>query len=115
VAGYAAANASLDAPSGVAYLLRELTNARADEAVSALLARDPAVQADVDHLRGVTELLAALRAAEAADAAAILAARAANSDMFSFFLEFNPAERAKFKYGREPDGVPSPPWNWPGD
>ena len=67
--------ASLDDPGAVAGLLRALREAGAGDAVTALLARDPAGQASLDDPGAVAELLRALRAAGAGDAVAALLAR----------------------------------------
>jgi uncharacterized protein YidB (DUF937 family) len=61
----------------VAWLLGELRAAGADDAVQALLARDPAGQARLDDPHDVARLLAALRAAGAGQALTSLATRAA--------------------------------------
>lgn len=52
------------------------------------------------------------RNAGADDAALVLARQAANWGVFSFCLEFQPDEAARYKFGREPDGTSSPPWQW---
>jgi hypothetical protein len=109
LAARAAAGASLEDPRGVAALLEELRAAGADEAVRILLARDPAGQVSLapDQQRGVARLLAALRAAQAGQAARALAARAADAGMFDLT-----EDRARYRFGREPDGAPAPPWRW---
>ena len=120
----AAAGASLEDPSGVARLLRELQAAEAGAALQALLARDPAGQVSLapallardpvgqvsiapDQRRGVARLLTALRAAGDGEAAAALAVRAADAGMFDLT-----EDRARYRFGREPDGAPAPPWRW---
>jgi uncharacterized protein YidB (DUF937 family) len=118
----AAHGASLDDPQGVARLLEEFraAGARAGGAVRALLARDPGRQAVIDasqpfrpgYERAFARLLAALREAGAAEAVRALAVRAADGGMFGLFLEVQPDQAAAFRFGREPDGTPSPPWNW---
>jgi hypothetical protein len=120
LAGRAAEEASLDDAQGVARLLEELRAAGADEAVAALLARDPAGQVAVGsdrpfrstRRRHVARLLAALRAAGAFDAARVLAVRAADAGLFALFLEAYPGEAFDYRFGREPDGSPSPSWTW---
>ncbi len=74
-AQWAVAQASLDDPWAVAWLLRELREAEASDAVSALLARDPAAQTSLDDPGAVAELLRELRAAGASDAVTALLAR----------------------------------------
>jgi hypothetical protein len=105
----AAASASLEDPRGVAQLMRELQAAGAGAALQALLARDPAGQVSLstDRQRGVARLLTALRAAGAGEAAAALAGRAADAGMFDLA-----EDRASYRFGREPDGAPAPPWRW---
>jgi uncharacterized protein YidB (DUF937 family) len=66
---------SLDYPWVVAYLLRELRQAGADDAVRALLARDSADRASLDYPRAIAELLRELRQAGADDAVRALLAR----------------------------------------
>jgi uncharacterized protein YidB (DUF937 family) len=120
LASRAARGASLDDPQGVARLLEELGRTGAGDAVQALLARDPGSQLTIDasqpfrpgYQRAVARLLAALREANAAEAVRILAARAANAGLFDLFLEVHPDQAARFRFGREPDGTGSPPWNW---
>ena len=75
----------------------------------ALLARDPAGQVSLgpDQQPGVGRLLTALRAAGAGGAAGALAARAADAGMFDLAVD-----RARYPFGREPDGTPALPWHW---
>jgi uncharacterized protein YidB (DUF937 family) len=82
--------ASLDDPRAVALLLGALRAAGAGDAVTTLLARDPAGQASLDDPLGVADLLGALRAAGAGDAVTTLLAR-------------DPAGQASFDY--YPDDV----------
>jgi len=105
----AATGARLEDPAGVARLLEELRTAGAGDAVRALLARDPAGQVSLgpDQQPGVGRLLATLRAAGASEAAGALAARAADAGMFDLATD-----RARYPFGREPDGAPAPPWHW---
>jgi hypothetical protein len=79
-AQWAVTHARLDNTPAVAWLLRELRAAGADDAVRALLARDPAGHArlaPLDYLNGPVQLLRELRAAGADDAVHNLATRAA--------------------------------------
>jgi hypothetical protein len=32
--------------------------------------------------------------------------------LFGLFLEARPEEAGTYRFGREPDGTPSPPWTW---
>ena len=66
-----------------------------------------------DRQCAVARLLVALREAGAAEAAVrALALRAADAGMFDLFLQARPDETATYRFGREPDGTPSPPWTW---
>jgi hypothetical protein len=60
----------------------------------------------------VAWLLVALREAGAEAVVRTLAPRAADAGMFGLFLEAQPDEAAIYRFGREPDGTPSPPWTW---
>ncbi|UGY92469.1 hypothetical protein [Streptomyces gobiensis] len=75
-AQWAAAHASLDDPSGVAFLLTALRDAGAEEQVGVLLDRDPAIHTPLDDPLEVAELLDSLREAGAKEQTAALAARA---------------------------------------
>ncbi|HEV2253138.1 MAG TPA: hypothetical protein VGS06_08090 [Streptosporangiaceae bacterium] len=120
LASRAAHGASLHDPQGVARLLDELRRAGAGDAVQILLARDPSRQMAIDASQpfrpdrqwAVARLLVALREAGAAAAVRTLALRAADAGMFGLFLEARPDEAATYRFGREPDGTPSPPWTW---
>jgi uncharacterized protein YidB (DUF937 family) len=81
LADRAADNVSLDdpGPGDVAELLRVLREAGASDAVTILLARDPADRVSLHPARDVTELLRELREAGASDAARTLADRAADN------------------------------------
>ncbi|HEY2269450.1 MAG TPA: hypothetical protein VGI96_43000, partial [Streptosporangiaceae bacterium] len=109
LAARAAESASLENPQDTAWLLAELQQCGADDAVRALLARDPVARVTLDpgQQRGVTRLLRALRAADAGEAARALAARAANAGMFGLEEDW-----VGYRFGREPDGTPAPPWHW---
>ena len=121
LASRAAHGASLHDPQGVARLLDELRRTGAGDAVQTLLARDPSRQMAIDASQpfrpdrpwAVARLLVALREAGAAEAAVrTLALRAADAGMFGLFLQARPDEAATYRFGREPDGTPSPPWIW---
>jgi hypothetical protein len=120
LASRAAHGASLHDPQEVARLLDELRRTGAGDAVQVLLARDPSRQMALDASQpfrpdrqwAVGRLLVALREAEAAAAVRTLALRAADAGMFGLFLKARPDEAATYRFGREPDGTPSPPWVW---
>jgi hypothetical protein len=110
-AHWAAGHARLDDPGAVAWLLGELREAGAGDAVTALAGR-AAGHARLDDPGAVAWLLGELREAGAGDAATALADRAANAGMFGLFLEICPDEASSYPFGREPDGAPSQTWNW---
>lgn len=120
LAARAAYTASLSDAEGVARLLEELGQSGDGDAVQALLARAPGRRVAIDasqpfrpgYPRAFARLLAALRAAGAAEAERDLASRAADAGMFGLFLSTRPDEAASYRFGREPDGTPSSPWNW---
>jgi hypothetical protein len=97
-------------------LLRTLRETGAGDAVTTLLARDPAGQANLDYPDDVGRLLWELRGAGDGDAACTLAGRAANAGMFHLYFldEFCPDEASSYPFGREPDGAPSQAWSWLG-
>ncbi len=74
-AEFAVANASLEHPTAVAWLLEALLEAGAGDQAAALLAREPAAHVSLEDPHGVARLLEALRAADAGDQAAVLLAR----------------------------------------
>ena len=74
-ARWAVGHVRLDGPWDLARLLEELRTADADDAVRALLARNPAGQVSLDSSWDAIELLGPLHAAGAAEAVDILAAR----------------------------------------
>ena len=106
----AAAHASPDNPRAVALLLWNLR--AVGDTAQALLARGPARHARLYNPEDVAYLLRALRRVGADDTARTLAARAANAGMFDLFLKVRPDEASNYRFGREPDGTPSEPWNW---
>jgi hypothetical protein len=106
-----AARASLD-KGGAGWLLGELREAGAGDAVQALLARDPAARVSLDNPFDVAELLWRLHEAGDEDAVQALAARAANAGIFGYFAQAPPDEASSYRYGREPDGAPAQSWNW---
>jgi hypothetical protein len=103
-----ARHVSLNDPQDVTWLLRALRDVGASDAVAELLARDPARHASLDDPWRVRELLEALQEAGDSDAANTLAAQAANAGMFGL----PPDKTSVYTFGREPDGKPTPAWNW---
>jgi hypothetical protein len=92
-------------------VLAALRAAGAWDAIRTVSAR-VAGQVHIDHPEDVADLLEELREAGAAEAVRALAVRAAGAGMFGLFLEARPDEAAAYRFGREPDGTPSPPWSW---
>lgn len=111
LASRAASQAALNNPGGVAWLLEALSAAGAKEAVAELASR-AASQAAVGRSEGVVRLLDALRVAGATEAATLLTKRACDAGLFAIYLRENPAGAKQFRFGREPDGQPSQPWQW---
>lgn len=65
----------------------------------------------VDGPRNVEMLVSALREIRAEEDAAELAGRLAAQGQFSSFLRLVKNEE-RYRFGREPDGSPTPPWGW---
>jgi hypothetical protein len=112
LAARAADHVRLDDPRSVAFLLLVLRNTGiSDDAVRSLAARA------ANHVRlyephGIAMLLQELHAAGADKAVSALTGRTAHEGRFDVFLKANPEEVSGYRFGREPDGAPSPPWNW---
>jgi hypothetical protein len=108
---WAVAHVALDDPGDVAELLHALRRVGAHEQAAALLDRDPAAHVPLDDPGGVAELLGSLRQAGAHEQAAALVSRLPAAGMFGLFLEQH-GRTDQFRFGREADGSPSPPWGW---
>jgi uncharacterized protein YidB (DUF937 family) len=104
--------ASLDSPADIAGLLNVLRTVGAEDAERALLARDPMAHLSLESRWHVARQLEQLRAAGHESLAQALLARAANAGSFDLLLELLPREATRYRFGREPDGTPSQPWNW---
>ena len=92
-------------------LLTALKLAGHDDQVTTMATR-MAAHADLS-LPGTTAAWAdAMREAGAHDQALRLARRAADSGAFGLFLTIDRDAAQRFRYGREPDRTPSPPWTW---
>ena len=85
--------------------------AGADEQAAALVARDPAAHAPLDDPYRVAKLLDSLRQAGADEQAAALTGRLRAAGLFGLFLE-QKGLADQFRFGREADGTPAPPWGW---
>jgi L-fucose mutarotase/ribose pyranase (RbsD/FucU family) len=116
LATHAAGQANLHDPDTTAWLLRAMREVGADDAITTLLARDPVGQADIQpyRLHEVGNLVHALSEVGADDDANALATRAANLGHFRRLVGHHghPDEGSKYRFGREPDDTPSPPWSW---
>jgi hypothetical protein len=121
----AAADARIDDPDSVFRLLREMRQAGFEDSAKSV-ARRAATQVKIGtSSRGTGNsvpnefrlrmLMAELRSAGTEDAAHFLAGRAANAGMFAdVFIGEYPDEAAQYRFGRELDGTPAPPWHWQG-
>jgi hypothetical protein len=102
----------VDQPSALARQIRSLRENEAHKQIEELLAPGLAERVDLADRIGLAELLRELKSAKAAELAADVAVHAANAGLFDVFVEFLPAGRRRFRFGREPDGSPSAPWGW---
>jgi glycerol uptake facilitator-like aquaporin len=101
---------SLDYAGPVVELLRELRAAGADDQVAALADRAAAHTAFT--VPGEAQwLLQALRSVGAGPQAGLFAERLPAVGHFAIFLEYVGCPE-RFRFGREPDGRPAPPWAW---
>lgn len=108
-----AGRAELIDPRGVARLLDSLREARADEQVAALLARDPAKHVLLGN-GGGSSLVWALSNVAAKAEAESLNALLPDAGEFSEFCYFQYGDDPghAYRYGREADGSPASPWGW---
>jgi len=108
-------DAPLEDPYGVAHLLNALPSG---DLATRLLARDPGthvpISYDGNHMRhDVTFLAQSLRAAGAVAQADHLLRRLVAAGHFTDFDSLDNGEGpGDFRWGREPDGTPTQPWNW---
>ena len=106
----------LDNPAAVADFLNALPEEESRTAAAVLLERDlvPKVKLAFNshNEASVKALLRALGRAEAATAANDLAECAANAGLFQTFIGVTPVNDQLYRFGREPDGTPSPRWGW---
>jgi hypothetical protein len=78
---------------------------------AALLARDPAAHVPLDNPRGVAFLLDSIREAGAVQQAKTLTDRLPAEGWFGLFRVL-PGHSKRYRFGREVDGSPAPPWDW---
>ncbi|MEV0663103.1 hypothetical protein ACIBI3_08250 [Actinomadura luteofluorescens] len=109
-----ATHADLTSPGPVATLLESLHSAGAHAQIDRLLARDPGTHADLTEIGmfvNVPATLEKLRKVGAHESATELAERLPQVGRFGEYIKLG--DRAdRFRYGREPDGTPAPPWRW---
>jgi hypothetical protein len=110
LAARAAASVALDSLAAVARLLGALREAGMDQQALALAAR-AAANAPINDWYGVTVLLGALREASTEREARRLVDRLPAEGWFDFFRK-QPGHANRYRFGREPDGTPAPPWGW---
>ncbi|MFJ7175466.1 hypothetical protein ACIQXA_03310 [Streptomyces massasporeus] len=102
----------LDRPAAVAQFLHTLVEAGAEEQVAVLLARDPATRTALNtNGRGAESLLRVLQKIGAADQVTVLLRRLPAAGRFDMFADFS-GQKARFRFGREPDGRGAAPWAW---
>ncbi|MFD0903304.1 hypothetical protein [Actinomadura sediminis] len=116
-----AAGYDLTSPANVARLLTFLSRLGKNAEIAALLDRRPAAHVRIDEEPGpdadllddppITGLLAALRKLGAPAHVAELTARLPAAGMFDLFAA-NAEHGERYRFGREPDGSPAPPWSW---
>ena len=110
LADRAASTALLDDPSDVAILLNTMREGRLSEQLSKLLDRDPAAHTPLDHAYHASKLLEALQKAADREQVEILIGRLPGEGSMELFEQEDDARL--FRFGREPDGNPAPPWSW---
>lgn len=77
-----------------------------------MIARDPAAHANLrEGPTAAAHLLHALQNAGADEQASVLIGRLSAEGMFNVFCGLND-HRARYRFGREPDGSPAPSWTW---
>jgi hypothetical protein len=92
-------------------LLTALKSAEYEDQVTIMAAR-MATHADLSRAGTTAEWADAMREVGAHDQVLDLARRAADSGHFDLFLKIDQGAAEDFRYGREPDRTPSPPWTW---
>ena len=110
LAARATAHAALDNPYALAQLLDVLREAGAQDQ-AALLAARAAAHATLDNPDAVDHLLHTLREGGAADQTETLIGRLPAEGQFALYCE-KVDDRVRYRFGRELDGKPAPPWSW---
>ena len=106
-----AAEGNLDDPQAVSYLMKTLPEMGAGEQVAVLLARDPAAHVTLNSWLTVSRLLDSLWQAQAQEQVGVLVDRLPGAGMFELFCAQGDHQE-RFRFGREIDGRPAPPWSW---
>jgi uncharacterized protein YidB (DUF937 family)/transcriptional regulator with XRE-family HTH domain len=110
LAGRAAACCPLDNSVDATLLLRALREAGTEESVTALAGRAAAC-CPLDNSVGATLLLRALREAGTEEQVRTLVERLPAAGCFYLFY-VDGGHHVQYRFGREPDGRPSPAWDW---
>jgi len=87
-----------------------MLEAGAEEQVTKLLARNPAVAVALDNLYSVARLLDRLRAIGAAEQVTELTARLPAAGLFELHPDYG---SRPYRFGRDPSGRPALAWGWP--
>jgi len=103
-------HAALDMSFGVGFLLKELHKAGATKQFTVLLERAVAHATHVNP-EAAADLVGWLADLGITDHVATLQEHLPALGRFTMFIAFE-NNRATFRYGREADGTPSPPWTW---
>jgi uncharacterized protein YidB (DUF937 family) len=110
LAGRAAAHAAVDHAGSVTDLLYALREAGKTEQAWGLADR-AAARVALDTPSAVDWLLMVLKEAGAAEQATTLANRLPADGQFNLFCK-QADHRVRYRFGREPNGSPAPPWGW---
>jgi hypothetical protein len=113
LASRAATKGPLEDLMAVANMLRVLRRIDAASLTDTLLARSPAssVILDTDRPHHAEFLLREFHKAGASSEARLLVSRLPAGGMFDLFCAQN-SQRALYRFGRDPDGNPTPSWGW---
>ncbi|MFJ5646269.1 hypothetical protein [Streptomyces sp. NPDC093223] len=106
---WAADQVPLDDTLHLTTLLRMWRHTGAHEKAAALLARTPAAHHHVNH--ATADFMRELREACAHDQATALNLRFPAMGQYGQYIELVDSPE-RFRFGREPDGTPAPPWTW---
>ena len=96
---------------GMALVLKMLAEDGAVGEIAELLARRPAVHADLGDPQAAAGLLAVLRALGEHEQVQTLVDRLPAEGHCALFLDQGD-NRTRYRFGRDPDGSPAAPWTW---